>query len=297
MFFRRSAGCVFSFLRLQALKSAANKAVRQKKNVTCTSLRTVLFRFCKRKRLLATCQNKAEQNKHCMNIAIILSGGVGSRMGLDIPKQYAMVGGRPIISYCLKTFFENAQTDAVVVGVADQWKAFVEEQVEALHPSKPVYYAAPGETRQYSILSALREVKRQGYADDSVVIIHDGARPLVSHNLISRCYDACKSADGAMPVVAVKDTTYFSEDGKHITSLLDRSKLWAGQAPEAFVFGKYLAVHETMAREELLKINGSTEIAFKSGLNVELVKGDPMNFKITTPEDLSNFESIITTCK
>ena len=96
-----------------------------------------------------------------------------------------------------------------------------------------------------------------------------------------------------MPVIVVKDTTYYSEDGKSITSLLDRSKLWAGQAPEAFVFGKYLRVHENMSREELLKINGSTEIAFKQGLKVELIKGDPMNFKITTPEDLSNFESII----
>ena len=71
------------------------------------------------------------------------------------------------------------------------------------------------------------------------------------------------------------------------------SKLWSGQAPEAFVFGKYLKIHDEMTHEELLKINGSTEIAFKKGLKVEMVEGDPMNFKITTPEDLSNFESII----
>ena len=75
--------------------------------------------------------------------------------------------------------------------------------------------------------------------------------------------------------------------------MLNRNKLWAGQAPEAFVFGKYLKIHEEMTHEELLKINGSTEIAFKKGLKVEMVEGDPMNFKITTPEDLSNFKSII----
>ena len=228
-----------------------------------------------------------------MNIAIILSGGVGSRMGLDIPKQYVMVNDRPVISYCLQTFFANAQTDAVVIGVADEWKEFVAEHVGMLHPDKPVYYAQPGETRQYSIYNALKVVKEMGCADDSIVIVHDAARPLVSDALINRCYDACKRADGSMPVIAVKDTTYYSEDGKNITSLLDRSKLWAGQAPEAFIFGKYLKVHDEMTREELLKINGSTEIAFKSGLKVKMVQGDPMNFKITTPEDLSNFESII----
>lgn len=228
-----------------------------------------------------------------MNIVIILSGGVGSRMGLNIPKQYVVVNGQPIISYCLQTFLCNEHTDAIVIGVADEWKEYVIEQMEKLHPAKPVFYAAPGETRQYSIFNALRVVKDQGYSDDSFVIIHDAARPLVSDELINRCYEACNRADGSMPVIAVKDTTYYSEDGKSITSLLDRSKLWAGQAPEAFVFGKYLQIHEKMSHEELLKINGSTEIAFKQGLKVEMVEGDPMNFKITTPEDLSNFESII----
>ena len=228
-----------------------------------------------------------------MNIAIILSGGVGSRMGLNIPKQYVVVNGQPIISYCLQTFLCNEHTDAIVIGVADEWKEYVMEQMEKLHPAKPVFYAAPGETRQYSIFNALRVVKDQGYSDDSFVIIHDAARPLVSDELINRCYEACERADGSMPVIAVKDTTYYSQDGKSITSLLDRSKLWAGQAPEAFVFGKYLQIHVKMSHEELLKINGSTEIAFKQGLKVEMVEGDPMNFKITTPEDLSNFESII----
>lgn len=228
-----------------------------------------------------------------MNIAIILSGGVGSRMGLDIPKQYVEVNHHPIIWYCLKTFTENYHTDAIIIGVADEWKQYVEKQVKELESNKLVYYAKSGETRQYSIFNALRTAKENGCDDGSIVIIHDAARPLVSHELINRCYDACEKADGAMPVLAVKDTTYYSEDGKQITSLLDRRKLWAGQAPEAFTFGKYLKVHEQMPREDLLKINGSTEIAFKSGLKVEMVQGDPMNFKITTPEDLLNFESII----
>lgn len=228
-----------------------------------------------------------------MKIAIILSGGVGSRMGLDIPKQYFIVNNRPVLSYCLQTFLCNEQTDAIVVGVADGWKDFVKEQVDNLKSNKPVFYAEPGETRQYSIYNALKVIKSLGYGDDSVVIIHDAARPLVTDALINRCYTACERADGSMPVIAVKDTIYYSEDGKSITSLLNRNKLWAGQAPEAFVFGKYLKIHEEMTHEELLKINGSTEIAFKKGLKVEMVEGDPMNFKITTPEDLSNFKSII----
>lgn len=228
-----------------------------------------------------------------MIIAIILSGGVGSRMGLDIPKQYVMVNEQPVLNYCLKTFLNTEKIDALVIGVADEWIEFVKEHLANLNPTKPVYYAKSGETRQYSIYNALQVIRENGFSDNSIVIIHDGARPLVSQELINRCLDGCKDADGIMPVIPVKDTTYLSEDGKHILSLLDRSHLWAGQAPEAFRLGKYLKVHDEMPREDLLKINGSTEIAFKAGLNCQMVEGDPMNFKITTPEDLSNFEAIV----
>lgn len=228
-----------------------------------------------------------------MNIAIILSGGIGSRMGGDLPKQYKEVGGKPIIHYCLNTFLGCDKIDGVIIGVAEEWKNYVTEIVNEFNSPKPVWYAQPGETRQYSIFNALSEAKVYGAKDDDLVIIHDAARPLVSELLIINCFEGCKDADGVLPVIPVKDTLYQSVDGIHISSLLNRSELYAGQAPEAFRFGRYLALHENMPREELLKINGSTEIAYKGGLQVKLIKGDEMNFKITTPEDLSNFESII----
>ena len=84
-----------------------------------------------------------------------------------------------------------------------------------------------------------------------------------------------------------------SHDGSHIDALLERNKLFAGQAPESFVFGKYLQAHRNMSDAKLEKINGSTEIAQMAGLNIHLIKGDSMNFKITTPDDLSTFETIV----
>ena len=228
-----------------------------------------------------------------MNVAIILSGGVGARMGLNLPKQYVIVNGQPIINYCIKTFLVNGSTDAIVIGVADEWKKFVQENVAKLNPVKPIYYSRPGETRQYTIYNALKVIKQNGFSDNDIVLIHDAAHPLVSEDLIRRCYQGCNHADGIMPVIPVKDTTYLSEDGKHIQSLLNRSHLWSGQAPEAFKLGKYLKVHDEMSRDELLKINGSTELAFKAGLDCQMIEGDPMNFKITTPEDLSNIEAIL----
>ena len=228
-----------------------------------------------------------------MNIAIILSGGVGSRMGTNRPKQYLEVDGKSIIWYCLKVFVENPNIDVIIIGRAKEWAEYVEQQIHLFSTKKPIFYSIPGETRQYSIYNALKIVKKHGYTDDDVVIIHDAARPLVSHVLINDCLAACAESDAILPVIPVKDTLYQSVDGKSITNLLKRKELFAGQAPEAFRFGKYFQLHERITRKELLEINGSTEIAYKGGLKVKLIKGDEMNFKITTPEDLSNFENII----
>lgn len=228
-----------------------------------------------------------------MNIAVVLSGGVGSRMGLNIPKQYVIVNDQPIINYCLSTFLKNEKIDALVIVVADEWINFVKKHLLKLNIQKPVFYAKPGKTRQCSIYNGLNVMRDNGFSKDDIVIIHDGARPLVSDDLISRCLDGCVDADGVMPVIPVKDTIYLSGDGKNIKALLNRAQLWAGQAPEAFRFGKYLKVHDEMAKDELLKITGSTEIAYKTGLNCKMVEGDPMNFKITTPEDLLNFENLL----
>lgn len=226
-----------------------------------------------------------------MNIAIILSGGVGSRMGTDIPKQYIELNGKPIIWYCLKTFIENPYVDLIIIGRAKEWGDYIKDLVDGINTSKPVYYADPGETRQFSIYNSLLVAQEIGANYNDVVIIHDAARPLVSHDLINCCIDSFKEKDveAVLPVVPVKDTLYQSKDGRQITCLLNRSELFAGQAPEAFAFGKYLELHERMSKEEILKINGSTEIAYKGGMKVKLVKGEEKNFKITTPEDLSNF--------
>lgn len=228
-----------------------------------------------------------------MNYAIILSGGVGSRMKLNIPKQYIEINGKPIISYCLKTFTSCEIIDAIIIGVANEWYKFVNKYISELNTNKPIYYTLPGETRQFSIYNALKTIQKIGGQSEDIVIIHDAARPLVSNQLINNCINACQESDGVLPVIPVKDTIYYSKDGNQIDNLLDRSCLWAGQAPEAFRFGKYLKAHEEMEHNELLKINGSTEIAVKAGMQCKIIEGDPMNFKITTSEDLINFKNII----
>ena len=227
-----------------------------------------------------------------MNTAIILSGGIGSRMGADCPKQYIMVRKQPIISYCLDIFEKHPMIDHIVIVADEQWQAFIHEWIERLKISKFFRFAPAGRTRQHSIYNGLK-VAGECTPDEGVVIMHDAARPLVSDQIISDCLIGAKEDGGAMPVITVKDTVYFSKDGAAIDQLLDRSCLYAGQAPEAFRFGEYLAIHDAAGDEEIAATVGTSQIAYRHGMKVRLVKGSERNIKITTPEDLSTFETIL----
>lgn len=96
-----------------------------------------------------------------------------------------------------------------------------------------------------------------------------------------------------MPVLHMTDTVYYSADGRKIDSLLERDKILAGQAPEAFAYGKYLRANESLLPNEILQINGSTEPALKAGMEIALVDGEEQNFKITNAADLARFKKIM----
>lgn len=227
-----------------------------------------------------------------MNTAIILAGGVGSRMGLDCPKQFLMVQDKPIISYCFDIFQRHAEIDRLVVVVSDQWKAFVEEQAAKYGIDKICGYAPAGETRQHSIYNGLKCIAA-ACPETDIVIVHDAARPLVSDKIISDCIQGATEFDGAMPVISVKDTVYQSKDGKTIDKLLTRSELFAGQAPESFKFKRYFEIHNEVTDEEIGTTAGSSEIAYRHGMEIRMVQGSERNLKITTIEDLETFETIL----
>lgn len=228
-----------------------------------------------------------------MNIALILSGGTGTRLGADIPKQYIEVGGKPIICYCVEQLLEHDRIDAVQI-VADQsWQDLISDWISDSNViNKFKGFSLPGENRQLSIFNGLENIRKYA-SDDDFVLIHDAARPLISKKMISSCVDAVAGYDGVLPVLPMKDTVYLSVDGKKVDSLIDRNQIHAGQAPEIFNFGKYFEANKQLLPSEILKINGSTEPAIMAGMNIALIPGDERNFKITTKADLERFREII----
>lgn len=226
-----------------------------------------------------------------MNIALVLSGGVGKRLISEVPKQYVTVNGKMVVVYTLQKLCDHRMIDAVhIVAERAWWEPIITELPGV---TKLKGFSTPGENRQLSILNGLMDIREYAVETD-VVLVHDAVRPCVSDKLIGDTIEALSGHDGAVPVLPLKDTVYYSEDEKSLSSTLKRSKILAGQAPEAFALGKYLEANEALSKEEMLSPSGSAEPALMAGLDVDTIPGDEQNFKITTNEDLERFTSLIT---
>lgn len=253
-------------------------------------------------------------------ISLLLSGGTGTRLGADIPKQYIRTSGHMMITRSLCALFKCGQIEAVRIVADASWHDEIKKdwenscgdflktgQNDAKGLSRDVVSAAghiqtaenfitgfstPGATRQLSILNGLEDIAKQ-YDEGTVVLIHDAARPFVSVSMLESCIKACDTHDGAMPVLPMKDTVYYSDDGTTVTKLLEREKIFAGQAPEAFLLGKYLDANRALLPDQILSVNGSTEPAVMAGMDIAMIPGEESNFKVTTPADLKRYEEIV----
>lgn len=214
-----------------------------------------------------------------MNAGLILAGGKGQRViSNGTPKQFIEVGGKMVISYCLKTFEECRDIDMICVVAQDQWHTRIGDYI----------FAEAGVSRQHSIFNGLKALEPY---TPRYVVIHDAARPLVTADDISGCIRASAGYDGATPALPVNETVYRSFNGKTIASTLNRDELFIGQTPECYDFGPYLAAHETYA-DMLANFRGSSEIAVNAGMKIALAKGSRDNFKITHDADLERFKAI-----
>ncbi len=247
-----------------------------------------------------------------MNNALLLSGGTGSRISTDIPKQYLTVGGRMLVTYALEPLLTSPLIDRVAI-VADQaWREAVLEDVRkaGMGTEKITGFADPGRNRQGSILNGLQliisQINKQsdggcscgsdgadGIEDADTVLVHDGARPFLSVKMLHACYEALEGYDGVMPVLPMKDTVYLSRNGRGVDGLLDRGSIYAGQAPELFLLKKYYRANTALLPHKILEVNGSTEPAVMAGMDIAMIPGEERNFKITTGADLQKARELL----
>ncbi len=219
--------------------------------------------------------------------AIIPAAGFGTRMNLDHPKQYHLLADIPILVHTVRAFINNSHINHIVVVVPAAWI----EQTNTLFERYGVNVnhmtiVAGGRRRQDSVRAGLKALDD----DTAIVLVHDAARPLVSSEIIDRCYFAALHHGAGIAAVPVKDTLKRGDDFGRVSATIDRTSLWQAQTPQA-------------VRKELLEkaylCNGDADVTDESSLleraaiPVTLVEGAETNIKITRMEDLLLAEKII----
>ena len=209
--------------------------------------------------------------------AIIVAAGRGTRAGGDLPKQWQILAGRPVVAHAIDAFRCHAQRLVLVIHPEDRPRA------AAL--GADVLLVEGGETRDQSVRNALEALAGDGITH---VLIHDGARPLVPEAVIARVLAALETHPGAAPALAVTDALWRGAAGL-VAGTQDRSGLWRAQTPQGFHFAAILAAHRAYPGQAA----DDVEVARAAGLDVAIVEGNEANLKLTFPGDFARAEAIL----
>ena len=229
-----------------------------------------------------------------MSVWVILTaGGVGSRVGSDIPKQFIHVENKPVIAYTMEAFQRHPSVTGIVISCLAGWEQVVETYAKAYGIDKLRGIVTGGRTNQESIANALAEV-REAARDDDFVLIHDGNRALVSQDIISNALAVAQREGSAVTAIPCTEVIARRDAGDEATSheTIRRECLARTQTPHVMRLGELLALHER-ANEDGVDSAALPELMVRYGMAVHLTPGDEMNFKITTPSDLQIFRALV----
>lgn len=208
-------------------------------------------------------------------------------MKLDHPKQYHQISGAPLLVHTVRRFITHPQIDRTVVVVPPDWISRTVQMFEEhglTHQSLTVI--AGGRRRQDSVRAGLNTLNE----DIDIVLVHDGARPLITHDLIDRCWKAVELHGAAIAAVPVKDTLKRGGSENRVTGTVDRNNLWQAQTPQGAQRELLLTAYEAAAD---MDVTDESMLLEHANIPVTLVEGEETNLKITRPEDLPLAENIM----
>lgn len=227
-----------------------------------------------------------------MNIAIILAGGSGTRMGSDVPKQFIDIYGKPLIIHTIESFDINSNIDYIAVVCKKDWQEDLKIWTRRFGINKLRWIVDGGETRQESIYNALNVIRNECLEED-IVVIHDAARPLISQRIIDENIVGAKEYGAVDTVIPTPDTIVNSKDDKTINNVPLRKELYLGQTPQSFKYNLIFKAHKIAIDNNKLDATDDCQLVLDLNEKVYFVTGDKLNFKITTFEDLLLLKAVI----
>lgn len=214
--------------------------------------------------------------------AIVLAAGAGRRMNSDIHKQYMLLMEKPVLYYALDAFEKSMVTDIVIVTGAGETEYCRREIVEQYGIQKVHAIVEGGKERYHSVYEGLKAAKGADY-----VLIHDGARPLVTADMIARSIETVRNTAACVVGMPVKDTIKVVGEDGFAKETPDRSTLWQIQTPQSFSYTLITEAYEkVLASGDRMVTDDAMVLEKAAGQSVRIIEGSYRNIKITTPEDL-----------
>lgn len=230
-----------------------------------------------------------------MNVGIILAGGVGSRVGADCPKQFIEIQGKPILVYTIEKFQNHPQIDAIEVVCVASHMDYLQELVERYQLTKVRWIVEGGSDFQQSVIRGVNHLKGK-LADEDQVLIHYGASPFVSEEILTDAIKVCQEKGNCTSATPVFLLVGKRDEGEQSSSeWVDRDRIVQLNAPQTFRFSYVTQLYEEAAEKGYLDQvePHTTSLMFKMGRTIYFSKGDQTNIKITTKEDLDLFEGYV----
>lgn len=228
-----------------------------------------------------------------MIFAAMLAGGVGKRMCLDKPKQFEMIGNKPIIIHSIEKFLEVDEIDKIIVSSPKEYINKTNDIVNDYFPNdSKIVFITGGKTRNDTILNSIEYIKNN-YKGDHILITHDTPRIFVTETLIKKSIENVKNHDAASPVVPAIDVIFESKETGKLTDIPLRKNLFHSQTPQSFKINKFIEIYEDLDENEINKLDEAMALFFLRNGDIKLFEGDSNNFKITRPIDLKVAEAFL----
>jgi 2-C-methyl-D-erythritol 4-phosphate cytidylyltransferase len=228
------------------------------------------------------------------NVALIIAGGSGKRMGQDIPKQFLCVYEKPILIYTLENFQNNDLIDSIVVVCLEGWTNVLEAYAKQYNITKLEYVVLGGESGQESIFNGVKKIY-ENYPEDTCVVIHDGIRPLVDSSVLEDVIEKCHRYGNGVTSLPYNEQIFIVNDEQTTKKYIPRETLRRVSTPQAYRLGKLYSSYVKAFRENI-GVSGSSytnTMMVELGETLYFAKGSDKNIKLTTKDDLLIFKAYI----
>ena len=226
----------------------------------------------------------------------ILAGGSGTRMGnTEMPKQFLMLGDRPIIIHTIEQFLINQSFSKIIVCCPKEWVSYTEDLLEKYNiDTNRVDIAVGGSTRNETIMNGCKLIEEKyGLTDKDIIVTHDAVRPFVNQRILDDNIKLAKKYAAIDTVVSATDTIVYSKDGKIISDIPNRKECFQGQTPQTFNIKKLIALFNSLTVKEKEILTDGCKIFSLKGESVGLVDGEVYNTKLTSLFDLKIAKAIL----